>query len=59
MKTMKNKRMMHAMTRMVTITHLIPTFAAQGVTAKTNAVLKVFRTTVTPTKASPIIYHNG
>lgn len=42
---------------MVTNTFFIPTAATQGVSANIKAVLKLLRTTVTATKASPIIYN--
>ena len=54
MKTPKNARIKHAISRMVTSTHLIPIAPIHGVRAKIKPVLKLFRTTVTPTKASPI-----
>lgn len=44
------------MRTIVIITHLMPTAATHGATAKMNAVLNVLRITVTPTNASPIIY---
>lgn len=42
---------------MVTRVHLIPTARTHGERAKIKMVLNVFRTTVTPTNASPMIFN--
>lgn len=48
-----------AMTRIVMKVFFRPAFAIHGVSAKMNAVLKVFLVRVTPTIASPTIYIHG